>query len=381
MNRFRSWLALLAMGLCASMPYAADVDVQERELGSDRFVFGGTVRIEQPVPGDLITAGGNVDLDAEVKGDAVAAGGNLRLAGPVGQNVYAAGGRLVIDGPIARNLRAAGGQVELGPKASIGGNVTVAGGRVSLRGAVKGAVSASGGHVSIDGPVEGDVISNAGSLRLGPNARIGGSLRYRSGGELERDPAAQVAGAVERLVLPGAKATSAVDRAMREPAPQRRGWHGPGWFWTGGLMALAVLLAAALPGLARRVAEDWSTRFGWSLLWGFIALVCIPAGALVLVFSIVGIPIALLALLLYGALLIVGYAASGIAIGLWGLGRWRGEAQASTGWRLLCVALAVLLLALAGSVPYVGGFVAFVAVVAGIGAVVQLLRARRPATA
>jgi cytoskeletal protein CcmA (bactofilin family) len=362
---------------------AAEVEVHERDFGSDHFVFGGSVRVEQPVPGDLIAAGGNVDVDAEVKGDVVAAGGNLRLAAAVGQNVYAAGGRLVIDAPVGRNLRIAGGQVELGPKGSVGGNVTAAGGQVTLRGTVKGALSASGGRVTIDGAVDGDVESNAGTLRLGPNARIGGKLRYRSGSELASDPAAQVAGGIERRMLPGqdGAASAAAERPARESYREHGRWSGPGWFWTLGLMALAALLAVALPGLSRRVADAWRMRFGWSLLWGFIALVCIPAAVLVLLISIIGIPIALLTALLYGALLIVGYAASGIALGFWGLGRWRAGMQERTGWRIGSVALAVLALALLGSVPFVGGLIGFVAVIAGIGAIAQLLRTTRPAQA
>lgn len=373
--RIRRGLALIALCLASSV-LAADVEVRERDFGSDHFVFGGSVRIEQPVPGDLIAAGGNVDLDAQVKGDAVVAGGNLRLAAAVGQNVYAAGGRLVIDAPVGRNLRIAGGQVELGPKGSVAGNVTVAGGQVSLRGTVKGAVSASGGRVTIDGAVDGDVESNAGTLRLGPNARIGGKLRYRSGAELASDPAAQVAGGIERQMLPGQDraASASADRPAREVHRERARWSGPGWFWSLGLMVLAAVLVAALPGLSRRVAEAWRTRFGWSLLWGFIALVCIPAAVLILLISIIGIPIALLAALLYGALLIVGYAASGIALGLWGLARWRAEMQERTGWRIGSVVLAALALALLGSVPFVGGLVGLIAVIAGIGAIAQLLR-------
>ena len=139
-------------------------------------------------------------------------------------------------------------------------------------------------------------------------------------------------------------------------------------------MVLAAVLVAVLPGLSRRVAEAWRTRFGWSLLWGFIALVCIPAAVLILLISIIGIPIALLAALLYGALLIVGYAASGIALGLWGLARWRAEMQERTGWRIGSVVLAALALALLGSVPFVGGLVGLIAVIAGIGAIAQLLR-------
>ena len=380
--RLRDGLALIVLGL-ASAVLAAEVEVRERDFGSDHFVFGGSVRVEQPVPGDLIAAGGNVDVDAEVKGDAVAAGGNLRLAAAVGQNVYAAGGRLVIDAPVGRSLRIAGGQVELGPKGSVGGNVTVAGGQVSLRGTVKGSVSASGGRVTIDGAVDGDVESSAGTLRLGPHARIGGKLRYRSGAELVSDPAAQVAGGIERRMLPGQEgaASAPAERPAHEAVRERGRWSGPGWFWTLGLMALAALLVAALPGLSRRVADTWRTHFGWSLLWGFIALVCIPVAVLILLISIIGMPIALLAALLYGALLIVGYAASGIALGLWGLARWRAELQGHTGWRIGSVVLAVLALALLGSVPFVGGMVGLIAVIAGIGAIAQLLRTTRPAAA
>jgi cytoskeletal protein CcmA (bactofilin family) len=342
-------------------------------MGSDHFVFGGAVRVDQPVAGDLITAGGNIDLEAEVKGDAVAAGGHLRIAAPVGQNVYAAGGRVVIDAAVGRNVRAAGGQVDLGPKAVVAGNVTVAGGQVSLRGAVKGAVSANGGRVTIDGPVDGDVDSNAGSLRLGPNARIGGLLRYRSGDEIVLDPAAQVAGGVQRLALPGRSASASAGAGALEGRRERSRWLGPGWFWTLGLMALAAALVAAMPASSRRAGEVWRTRFGWSLLWGFVALVCIPVAVLILLISIVGIPIALLAILLYGALLIVGYAASGIALGQWGLVRWRADMLDRKAWRIGSAVAALLVLALLGRVPFVGGFVALLAVITGIGSIAQLL--------
>lgn len=381
--RIPRWITGLALLALVASPRAADPDVAAHELGNDHFVFGCPVRIDQPVSGDLITAGCSVDVDAPVAGDAVAAGGRLRLSAPVAQNVYAAGGRLVIEAAVGRNLRIAGGQVELGPKASVAGNVTAAGGQVVLRGAVKGAVSLNGGQLTIDAPVDGDVESNAGHLRLGPNARIGGTLRYRSNEDLERDPAAQVAGRVEQLPLPvrrGASAAGAGGAREHEAAHTRDAGRrvGPGVFWTLGLMALAATLVAALPVPSRRVAEAWRTRFGWSLLWGFIALVCIPVAVLILLVSLVGIPIGLLGALLYVALLLLGYVASGIALGQWGLARWRAAEGERRGWRIGAALAALLLLALLGRVPYFGGFVALMAVVAGMGAIVQGLVMPKP---
>lgn len=368
------WLVLAL--LAAPGLRAAD---EQRRHGSDTFVFGGSVRIDQPVVGDLIGAGGNIDVDAPVGGDAILAGGNLRVTAKVEHDVYAAGGRLILDAPIGGNLRIAGGQLDVGPMAEIGGNVSVGGGKVTLRGPVKGAVQVAGGRVLIDGPISGDVVSTAGRLTLGPNARLAGALRYHSGDELRRDPAAQIAGAVERMPLPGrgASASAKPERGWARHAPG--GAVGPGLLWTIGLMAIAAILVGSLPVTSQRVAEALRTRFGWSLLWGFIALVCIPVAILILLISIVGIPLALLALLLYGVLLLVGYVASAVALGQWALARFKPDAADRGGWRIASAMAAMLVLALLGSVPFVGGLVALLAVLGGIGAIVLLFRPGPPA--
>jgi cytoskeletal protein CcmA (bactofilin family) len=373
------WIAMtLALVWAAPDLLAQDTQAAPlRRIGADTFVFGGSVRIDQPVLGDLIAAGGNVDVDAPVAGDAMLAGGNLRITAKVEQSVLAGGGRLILDAPIGRNLRVGGGQVEIGPMAAIGGNLTVGGGQVTLRGPVKGNVTVGGGRLLIDGVVEGDVECYAGSLSLGPNARLGGKLRYRSGEALVRDPAATVAGTVEHLPTPG--------RHVDAPAQRDSSWGdhseraGPSWVWTAGLMAIAALLVAVLPVTSMRVADGLRTRLGWSLLWGFIALVCIPVAALILLVTIIGIPVALLALLVYLALLLVGYVGSAIGLGQWALARLRADAAQRTGWRIGAAMAAVFVLALLGHLPYIGGLVAVLAVAAGIGAIGLLLSPGRSA--
>jgi hypothetical protein len=379
-NPIRKCLVALMLLAATGVPGAEENAASTRQLGSDTFMAGSSLRLDTPVLGDLIAAGGNVDVDAPVAGDAVLAGGNVRVTAKVEQDVYAAGGRLILDAPIGHNLRMAGGQIDMGPMAEVGGNVTVGGGRVTLRGPVKGALHVAGGRVLIDAPVAGDVESTAGHLTLGPNARLGGKLRYRSGDELTRDPAAQVAGTVEHVPMPGRTASERAERA-------ERAWDrvssdrmvGPGWFWTIGLMAIAALLVGALPVTSQRVAEAVWTRPGWSLLWGFVALVCIPVAILILMISIIGIPLALLALLLYGVLLLVGYVGSGVALGQWALARFKADASAGKGWRIASAMAAVFMLALLGRVPFLGGFVALAAVLVGIGAIALLFAPDRAA--
>jgi cytoskeletal protein CcmA (bactofilin family) len=355
--------ALLA-AFCAA---AAGGERVETNLGDDQFIAGGNVSRTQPVAGDLIAAGGEVDLEAAVQGDAVAAGGNLRIGGSVGQNLYGAGGRVHIDAQVARNVRVAGGRVEVGPSASVKGNVTVAGGQVSVRGTVKGYVQAAGGHVFIDGPIDGDVVANAGQVELGPNAKVGGSFRYRSRDDLVRDPAAKVAGTVERL------SSMAAGSGVAASGRTHLGMAG-GWIWSAGLIVLAALLAAAVPPASMRVSGELRAHPGLSLLFGFVALVCVPVAIIVLLVTVIGIPVALIVLLAYLVLLVVGYVSAAVGAGEAALGNLRPADAARSSWRVLAAVVAMLVLTIVARIPYLGGIVAFVAMLMGIGAILMALR-------
>jgi hypothetical protein len=337
----------------------------ERGAGADRFVAGNAVVVAQPVDGDLIAAGGEVDVEQAVGGDAVLAGGRVRLDASAGQNLYAAGGRVEIDATVERNARVAGGSVQLGPRGRIRGNASLAGGRVNVLGAVDGYLQVGAGRVLIDAPVAGDVEAAGRSIELGPNARIAGRLRYRSERDLVRDPKAQVIGGEERLTWPDFKSH---ERQAREAG------RVLSWLWTAGLMLLGVVLVAGFPRATARVTESARQRLGWSLLVGFLALVAIPPATAIAAFTVIGLPVAVLVLLLYLVLLLVGFVAAGVALGDAVLGRWSAPRFARTSWRAVAAAIGVLVLALLARVPYVGAFVALLALLVGVGAVLMSLR-------
>lgn len=365
MSIHRAVIAVCA--LTVGWAFAASNDTVENRIGSDQFIAGGSVTRSEEVLGDLIAAGGEVDLEAPVQGDAVAAGGNLRIGGKVQQNVYGAGGRVSLDGEVGRNARIAGGRVEIGPGALIRGNVTAAGGQVSVRGAVKGYLQATGGEVRIDAPVDGDVVVNAGKLELGPHAKIGGALRYRTRDELVRDPDATVAGAVERVAPSAAKIGYNFSTTRHIMS---------GWLWSGGLILLAALLAAAVPPASMRVSSELRAHPWLALLFGFIALVCIPMAAVVLLVTVIGIPLAFVVLLAYFALLILGYVSAAVALGEAALGNMRPADAMRSSWRVLFAMAAMLVITLLARIPFLGGFVVFFAMLAGIGAIALALRPR-----
>lgn len=356
-------LACLVTGLAP----AAD-DERGRRLGADVFIGGDSVTVDDAVGGDLFVAGGTVDVDAAVAGDAVAAGGKLRLGAEVGQSVYAAGGQVNVNGRVGRNLRVAGGRVELGPKADVAGNVSAAGGQLRLHGAVGGHVQAAGGRVLINGPVAGDVLATSGEVVLGPQARIAGKLRYRSGEALQQDPAAQVSGGIE-LLMPGWGGA---------PTPEPRGGDWLAWLWTAGLIVLAALWLALAPTASARSSQALRESPAASVALGFVWLVCVPVLSLLLLLTIIGIPLALFALALYLAVLPLAYVAAVAGLGDWALHRWRAAHATALGWRTAAAALVLVLLVLLGHVRWLGALVAFVLLLGGLGALLLAWRRPRP---
>lgn len=372
-TRFAALAALLSSSVLAQTAPGGRASFVTRDAGGDLFAIACPVRLDKPVAGDAFLAGCSIDVESAVEGDAFVTGGNVRLAAPVGQSLYAAGGQLSIQSAVTRHARIAGGQVSIGPGSQVGGNVLIAGGDVRIDGAVKGYVRAAGGKVLINGPVGGDVLATAGTVELGPNARIAGQLRYASREEIRQDAAAQVLGGVQRLQVERSRqgAEHAERRALRGV--------GRGWVWTIGLMALAAVLAGAFPGFFARVAQSLSARGGMSALAGFVALVCVPVAALILAVTLIGLPLALLALASYLALLLVGYVSAGIGLGVWALRRLKADRADARWWRIGAAALGVLAVSLFGRLPYVGVVVVFGALVLGLGAMLLQVRAQTTA--
>jgi hypothetical protein len=284
------------------------------------------------------------------------AGGNLEITDPVSSGLYVAGGRITVSAPVAGKTRIAAGRVEIEQGAALK-DTAIAGGRVTVKGPVDGNLRVAGGHVTLDGPVSGDASVAAGTLELGPNARIDGKLTYR-GEQLDRDPAAQVKGGVVR---------------------KERGhsWSGGGWgrgiawaVWTLGLMVIAAIIAGALPGAARRMQDELRTRPWLASLFGIVALICIPIAAVLVMITVIGIPVGLLALIGYFALLVIGYVTTSVVVGGLLLDRFKSDTAAQTAWRVGAAVLAMLVIASLARVPLVGGLVALVALVVGVGVIV-----------
>ncbi len=147
-------------------------------------------------------------------------------------------------------------------------------------------------------------------------------------------------------------------------------------------LVLGLVTFAAAPRGAFPVVREVQERFGRSLLTGFVLLVTVPVAAVLLVFTVVGIPLSVIGMLLYVATLYPGL----VFVAAW-LGqrvllrmRRRGGEAPSIYWS---VAVGAIALAVLFAVPFAGWVIRLVAILAGFGtlwATVWRAVAVRPST-
>jgi hypothetical protein len=348
-----------------SVNVSGDEAVSHR-VGSDYFGAGGFVNLTDPVAGDAFLAGGQVATAGEVSGDMVAAGGQVSIGGSVGDDLYAAGGNVKVDAIVRGNARIGGGDIAVGPATVIAGSATLAGGRVSFEGDSHGYLHVSGGTVTIDGVVHGDAEVRSEELVIGPETRIGGRLVYH--------------GPTAPVVPEGAIITGGVEFHEAAHGSYMHRHHGPvhhavHWvghaLWFAGVFFVGVLFLTLFPGVSSRAADTIGREPLQSLGIGFAVLACVPFLAVALLITIIGIPLALLLVPLYLLLLFLGWIVAALFVGQRGLAALRGPGPATTGSRLFALLIALVALALARHLPFVGGLIAFVTLIAGMGALVR----------
>lgn len=313
---------------------------------------------------DVLRVGPNLAISAPVSRDALLLGGDIQINSPVAGDVLALGGNIMINAPVAGDVRVAGGQITINSK--VGGNVTVAGGQVSFSpmSEVAGSVGAWAGQVRIAGTVQGDVYTHIGQgadLQIDPNAIISGTLTYKASSANER-------------LQSGTTAKEVVyqERVRKQPAFGRAGYffHLLSLFC---LLVVGLVIVSMAPKALRRSIEDSLVHPKQNLWWGLLTLLATPVGVILLLFTLIGIP---LALILGAGYLMVLYLASifsGLVVGD-SILRYIKKDKSHNISLFWAMVLGVVVVWLLGRVPFVGFIITIISIVWGAGMVVRLKR-------
>jgi len=220
-----------------------------------------------------------------------------------------------------------------------------------------------GGQITVEGTVEKSVTAIGGSVVLTKTAVVGGSVTAL-GGVIAMARDAEIGGALTEIN--SSSIVHAVTAALSSE------WEG--WSWIFAVVSLAIflvilvlalLIAALLPTPVGIVAEAITEHTFKVVLCGLLGLVLIVPLALLLTISVVGIVLIPLEIIVVACLALMGFIAVGQCIGARVLS-WIGRPNPSS---VRAVFWGLILLWLAGWLPYIGWMVKVVALVVGMGAV------------
>lgn len=358
--------ALATLASASSLAFAQPAPSASSPEAGNVYLTGPTVRITEPVEGDAMVAGGRVAIERSVGNDVAVAGGDVAVTADVGEDLRAAGGQVSLDARVGGDAHIVAGRLVIGKDGSVAGRAWLAGGDVQVLGRLAGKTKIYAGRVAIGGEIDGDLSVQADSVELLPAARIRGVLTYASPNPLLSDPAARVDGGVVRQ--------------SRGPAPTARQpttSAGSGTVvWILGLMAAGVVWALLFPAVAQAAQARLAQAPGTSLAAGALVVLLTPVAVVLLLISILGAPLALVLLAVYGLLLLAGYLVVAGYLGDRLLQMATKDAVVTPGRRVTALVVALLLLGLVSQVPLLGWLITLLALMAGSGALVARFQSR-----
>jgi cytoskeletal protein CcmA (bactofilin family) len=293
---------------------------------------------EQRLVGDVVVGPRGVEHDVST------GAGDIEVRGPVEDDVHSGFGDVLVTGKVKGDIDAGFGDVK-------------------IEGPVEGDVRAEFGDVYVDAPIKGDVNVGWGDVDLGPKAEISGNL------ECEGCEITGNRGAVKGHMMARGMAIDFDDS------------HGPsiigffGWLFAALAFAACAMLAAVvaprpLTSAARRAEESP----GRSFVYGLISLPAFFVLCVALAVTIIGIPLLVLLVPAYLALLFFGALVAAFFIGtrvLMVTGRYRvGNALAAV--------VGAMILAATTFIPVLGDLLLYALSLLGAGAIILALFSRRP---
>jgi tetrahydromethanopterin S-methyltransferase subunit G len=227
-----------------------------------------------------------------------------------------------------------------------------------VEGTVREALVVFNGDTEIVGTVREDVVVFNGTVVVRSGAEIGGDLVTRGTPRVEE----------------GATIRGERDSVVTRFDFEMSGFAGRIAWWVGysiSVLILGLLLLAFAPQLFAAVRDTARERLGSSIGWGVGLFFLLPIGSVLLLVTVVGIPLGIFTLLALAFIYTLGYVVATVAAG--------SMIMRSSPSRYVVFLVGWVVLRLVALIPFLGGWLWFIASVWGLGLLAVAIR-HRPGT-
>ncbi len=312
-------------------------------ISDDAFISGKSIEVKSTINGELVVSGQDITINGQPNRSVFAAGETIHLNQGSGYNAFIAGNKIVVKGTINHDAYIAGNDITFDPSSEVKGNLRVAGNSVALSGKIdKGAV------------VKANTTHSNASI-IGSFVVQGTDLTF-TGGSVDGDfsfTSKQNASGLDKVTIKGKTEHFS---PMNDVRPLIQGKILFLLFTL--IMGSALILLS--PHQIKESVEGLKTQWTRYLLNGALIFIITPIGFAVLLATVVGIPIALIVIALYGIVLYIASIISTIIVGNITLSVAR--FQRRDWWVSLIVG--VLLIAFLENIPVIGWLISLIVFIA-----------------
>lgn len=346
-----------------------DIVDWQGETDGNFYAVGTSVNIDGKIKGDVFAAGQIINISGEVDGDVFAAGSQIIVDGNIKGNIRIAGSVMEINGNVERNVLAAGTTLTIGESANVVRHLTFAGSVLEIDGPVGGNLESGASSLilnnSIGGRADVEVSGKSGgAFRLTENAEVSGDLNYKSVGEADISPEAKINGEVNFKKFDGKRAHK--EGMMKRQFNKFISFANLVKFLAAFLIGLLFILG--VPKLAdkfrKKMESSFWINFGVGLLWFFVT----PIAAIFLMFTLVGIPLAVISVVMWAIFFYFSKILAAMVIGR--------VITEAIGWKNLSLWISFLIglviISLVTLIPFFGWIAVWVVCVWAFGAGAQM---------
>ena len=355
-------IAFIVALIGAPAAFAADfrtdtsISIGEDEvINDDLYLFGTTITVNGIVNGDVFAAGNSLTVNGTVNGNVFLVGQEVTVNGAVSRGARITANNATIAGSIGEDLLLFGNSTGIHGGATIGRDLIATVASLTLDGMVQRRLAGNAQTVTLNGSVGSNVDVGVDDLTISQDASIGGDLTYRS------DKMAEIAG--------GAEIGGDVNHEMAAEAEIETGFS-IGSFVPSiiGLIMTAVYGTALLlifPRLTVTASNQLRQNPIMSIGMGIVFLIVVPIVSVLVMITVIGIPLGLIALLLYGIALFSAQVFVGMTLGRLILSFFSDGNRRMI--QFLGLLLGLLILFGVSFIPYFGPWAPLVVIILGLG--------------
>lgn len=261
---------------------------KEEISNGNLLVTGKNITIDGTVSGDLIVAAHTLSVTGRVDGDIIAIAQTININGEVGGNIRVIGNAVSLNGPAIRNVNVIGNNFILGDQARIGWDVLSLTNKLEVRGNIDGNLNGRTQDALIYGKIGKNVNLNLSadnlnpSLTISPESVINGNLTYTSKDAAKIYDQAKISGEIKQNLPVN---------------DQKNDWLP--WLWARifsifSAIIVGLVLVFLLKNITLKTLEKIKEQ-PFKMIWpGLVVMLILPPISLLLVFTLIGLPLALI---------------------------------------------------------------------------------------